>query len=110
MEEMTDTANDGFVDLQVNGYAGIDFNSDSLTADDLQSTCMQLKQDGVSGVLVTIITASAEQMAARIRRLVELREQFPVARELIWGLHVEGPFISPEPGYVGAHPAQHVRP
>jgi N-acetylglucosamine-6-phosphate deacetylase len=48
-------------------------------------------------------------MTARIRRLAELREQVAVAREVIWGLHVEGPFISSEPGYVGAHPQRHVR-
>jgi N-acetylglucosamine-6-phosphate deacetylase len=109
-EDMTDTVKDGFVDLQVNGYAGVDFNSDSLTAEDLRSACEQLQRDGVSGVLAAIITASAEQMTARIRRLVELREQVAVARGLIWGLHVEGPFISSESGYVGAHPQQHVQP
>jgi N-acetylglucosamine-6-phosphate deacetylase len=107
---MTDAAKDGFVDLQVNGYAGVDFNSDSLTADELRLACEQLQQDGVSGILAAIITASPEEMTARIRRFLELREQVPVAREVIWGLHIEGPFISPEPGYVGAHPKQHVRP
>jgi N-acetylglucosamine-6-phosphate deacetylase len=107
---MTDDAKDGFVDLQVNGYAGVDFNSDSLTDEAVYAASEQLRQDGVSGVLAAIITASVEQMTARIRRLVELREQVAVAREVIWGLHVEGPFISPEPGYVGAHPQVHVRP
>src|SRR3954465_1645572 len=84
-QDMTDAAKDGFVDLQVNGYAGIDFNSDSLTADDLRLACEQLQRDGVSGVLAAIITASPEQMAARTRRLVDLREQITVSREVIWG-------------------------
>ncbi len=101
---------DGFVDLQVNGYAGVDFNSDALTLDELRSACLRLRQDKVAGVLATIITADIEQMEARLRRIVAIRERDPLIREVIWGLHIEGPFISPQPGYVGAHPAQHVQP
>jgi N-acetylglucosamine-6-phosphate deacetylase len=107
---MTTPAQHGFVDLQVNGYAGVDFNSDALTPDSLHSACRSLRDDGVAGVLATIITAPAEQMATRLKRLAEFREQDPLARELIWGIHVEGPFLSPEAGYVGAHPPQHIRP
>src|SRR4029077_5196417 len=50
------------------------------------------------------------RMAARLDRIARLREQNPLAKRIIWGIHVEGPFISPEPGFVGAHPPRHVRP
>ena len=49
-------------------------------------------------------------MAARLARIAAYRQADALARELIWGLHIEGPFISPLPGYVGAHPPEHVRP
>jgi N-acetylglucosamine-6-phosphate deacetylase len=49
-------------------------------------------------------------MAARIGRLAAAHREDPTVRDVMAGIHVEGPFISPEPGYVGAHPARHVRP
>jgi N-acetylglucosamine-6-phosphate deacetylase len=99
-----------FVDLQVNGCYGVDFNSDDLTAEQLHSACDRLAADNVSGILATIITDDVARMSARLDRLARLREQDPLAQRIIWGIHVEGPFISPEPGFVGAHPPQHVRP
>ena len=90
----------GFVDLQVNGYAGVDFNSDGLTLEELHLACQRLRDDGVAGVLATVITADLERMEARLARLVALREQDALARGVIWGIHVEGPFIRSEQGYV----------
>lgn len=100
----------GFVDLQINGYAGVDFNSDQLTGEDLHRCCQALQRDKVDGILATFITDSIETLSNRVQRLVELREQDPLAQKLIWGLHIEGPFISPERGYVGAHPVAHAQP
>ncbi len=99
-----------YVDLQVNGYAGVDFNSDGLTAEMLHGACQRLRSDGVAGILATIITAAPENMFARLKNLAALRSQDSLAQELIWGIHIEGPFISPAPGFVGAHPAEHVQP
>jgi N-acetylglucosamine-6-phosphate deacetylase len=100
---------EGFLDLQVNGYAGVDFNSDSLTLDELRSACQRLADDGVAGILATVITADLDRMVSRLKRVVSLREEDPLVGKIIWGLHIEGPFLRPEPGYVGAHPPQHVR-
>jgi N-acetylglucosamine-6-phosphate deacetylase len=99
-----------FFDVQVNGYAGIDFNQDDLPAADLHAACQQLRDDGVEAILATIITDDLEAMKRRLARLVELREQDPLAADVIDGLHIEGPFISPIAGYVGAHPVAAVRP
>ena len=41
------TAVPTFFDLQVNGYAGVDFNQDGLQADDLHRACERLDADGV---------------------------------------------------------------
>jgi len=95
----------GYFDIQVNGYGGVDFNRDHLSADDLHRACARLRDDGVKGILATIITESPEKMALRLRRLAELREKDDLAREVIAGLHIEGPFLNETAGYRGAHPA-----
>ena len=97
-------------DLQVNGYGGVDFNSHGLDAPALRAACERLQADGVSGILATIITDHLDVMEARLCRLVELRESDELARALIAGIHIEGPFISPAPGFRGAHPADAIRP
>lgn len=98
------------LDLQVNGYAGTDFNRDGLTAEALHHACVCLLEDGCDSILATFITDDVAALEGRMRRLVELREKDSLAREVIAGIHIEGPFINPEKGYVGAHPPQHVRP
>lgn len=97
-------------DIQVNGYAGTDFNSDDLTAEGLHHACQCLAQDGVDAILATLITDTIPAMTARLERLVALLEEDSFARQMIPGFHLEGPFISPEPGYVGAHPPHAVKP
>lgn len=101
--------NVGFVDLQVNGYAGVDFNSDHLKVEAVRAACERLRADGVAGFLPTVITDEVEVMAARLARLAAATQADSLAGEMIWGLHIEGPFISARPGYVGAHPAASVR-
>lgn len=98
------------LDLQVNGYAGTDFNREGLTAEALHHACTCLVEDGCDAILATFITDSIDAMSARMARLVELREQDALARQVIAGIHIEGPFTNPEKGYVGAHPPQHVKP
>jgi N-acetylglucosamine-6-phosphate deacetylase len=92
-----------YFDLQVNGYAGVDFNLDDLTAEDLQQACAKLKQDGVQGILATIITADRSRMISRLQRIVQLRERNPFIKDIIYGIHLEGPFLNKEAGYHGAH-------
>jgi len=94
----------GYVDLQLNGYCGVDFNDETITDVQLKTVCERLATDGVDAVLATIITASPTQMLARIRKVVQFCETYPTESSVIAGLHIEGPFISPERGYVGAHP------
>ena len=100
----------GYFDLQVNGYGGVDFNSDDLTAEMLHRACEKLQADGVGGILATIITEKIDLMLARLRKLVELREHDELAKKIIAGIHIEGPFINETTGYRGAHPADAVIP
>ncbi len=98
------------LDIQVNGYAGTDFNRDDLTAEALHHACACLIEDGCHEILATFITDTVPTLEHRIRRLVELRAQDSLARSVIAGIHIEGPFINPEKGYVGAHPPHAVKP
>ena len=99
-----------YFDLQVNGYGGVDFNQDGLTAEGLREACRRLADDGVEGALATIITESVERMAQRLANLVRLREQDPLVQRIIAGIHIEGPFINETDGFRGAHPLDAVRP
>ncbi|CAN5412501.1 N-acetylglucosamine-6-phosphate deacetylase [soil metagenome] len=100
----------GFFDLQVNGFGGVDFNNDDLTAERMNLSCRIMRDDGVTGFLATIVTEELPVMLRRIKRMVELRKQDPLVKEMVVGLHVEGPFINPQKGYVGAHPPDAVIP
>ena len=97
-------------DLQVNGYAGTDFCSSSLTGEQLHNACRALADDGVNGILATLITDGIESLASKLAEIVRLREQDELARRVIAGFHVEGPFLNPSPGFIGAHEPLCVRP
>ncbi|MFM8707132.1 MAG: N-acetylglucosamine-6-phosphate deacetylase, partial [Planctomycetia bacterium] len=98
------------IDLQLNGYKGVDFNGDGVSTDAIRRACLAYRADGGHRLLATVITDELSTMAARIGRLAAAHREDPTVRDVMAGIHVEGPFISPEPGYVGTHPARHVRP
>jgi N-acetylglucosamine-6-phosphate deacetylase len=90
-------------DLQINGYGGVDFQQDNLSAEDLLSAARQLRAAGCVRFLLTLITDEWTSLTARLRQLRALRSQHPELRQAIAGWHVEGPFLSSEPGFHGAH-------
>lgn len=102
--------NPNYFDIQINGYAGVDFNQDDLSADGLNTACQRLEKDGVGAILATIITEKVENMCTRLANLVRLRERDPLAKRLITGFHIEGPFLNEQPGYKGAHPVDAIHP
>src|SRR5437867_2390917 len=93
----------GLFDLQVNGFGGIDFNAADLTADRVDEALQQMLATGVTRCLPTLITSSFEQFAASARVLSRMR------CAAVAGIHMEGPYLSPEDGARGAHPREHVR-
>ena len=99
----------GFFDLQINGFAGIDFNADHLDAGCVEAMSARLLDQGVDGILVTLITDSLPAMIARLKRLVRLRAELPLFGKIMRGFHIEGPFLNGMDGYRGAHPADAVR-
>lgn len=99
----------GFVDLQVNGFAGADYNSPETSFDAISASLRALFSTGVTRLLPTVITGSPERMAGALRNLASARDVIPEGRAIA-GFHVEGPHISPDDGPRGAHPRQWVRP
>jgi len=94
----------GLFDLQVNGFGGIDFNATDLTADRVAEALERMRATGVTRCLPTLITSSLERFTASARVLARL------AHPAIAGIHMEGPYVSPEDGARGAHPRAHVVP
>ncbi len=93
----------GLVDLQVNGYGGVDFQQDDLTAGDLLKAVRQLRSAGCTRFLLTLITDEWRKLTARLRHLRTVRSQSEELEAAIAGWHIEGPFLSGEAGFHGAH-------
>jgi N-acetylglucosamine-6-phosphate deacetylase len=93
----------GLIDLQINGFAGIDFQQDGLTEEQLLQGVSGLQAAGCTRFLLTLITDAWPRILDRLRHLKRLRAQSQRLRQAIGGWHVEGPFLSGEPGFCGAH-------
>lgn len=97
-------------DLQINGWRGVDFNDDQLTVEQLHQVCRELSEHGVKRFLATLITDQFPAMLRRTQLLTRLIAADSLANRMIAGIHLEGPFLNPEPGYIGAHQADCVLP
>lgn len=97
-----------FFDIQVNGAFGVDFNDSELTLDQFQGALLRLREVGVTQFLPTIITDDMDVMCARISKIVGFRDASTQARQMVAGVHVEGPFLSPKDGFRGTHPRKHI--
>lgn len=100
----------GLTDLQVNGYSGLDLNTDPLLPETVRDISVKLWSEGVTTFFPTIITNSSERIQNYVSVIADACIRFPEAARAVGGIHLEGPFISPENGARGAHPAEHVRP
>src|SRR5215472_4328937 len=99
----------GFIDLQVNGFAGVDYNNPNETHDAIAASLRAQFARGTTRLFPTVITGPPDAMLACLRNLAEARDVLPEG-VAIEGFHVEGPHISAEDGPRGAHPRQWVRP
>lgn len=100
----------GLVDLQVNGYGGLDVNSASVTADTVAELSHLLASHGVTTWLPTIVTGPEERILEALRCVARARAADPVVANAVPAAHVEGPFISDRPGARGVHDPAAVRP
>lgn len=100
----------GFIDLQVNGYAGFDVNADDLSEETIFGLAARLLAAGTTTFLPTIITAPEIKILRAVETIARARDSYSDLAHAIPGIHLEGPHIAPEDGARGAHAAEHVRP
>jgi N-acetylglucosamine-6-phosphate deacetylase len=100
----------GFIDLQINGYCGCDFNEELDDPDIVIALAHKVIATGTTTFFPTIITASEEKIVRALGTIARARRASPLVARTIPFAHIEGPFISPEDGAVGAHEREFVRP
>jgi N-acetylglucosamine-6-phosphate deacetylase len=98
----------GLVDIQINGYTGIDFSDPDLTAEDLKKVVEGQWEIGVTTILPTVTTNDHEYLMNSFKALSNALTD-PKVSVSVPGFHLEGPYISPEKGFRGAHPEKYIR-
>jgi N-acetylglucosamine-6-phosphate deacetylase len=99
----------GLIDLQVNGFAGLDLNDGHLTPERVKTLADHMLAVGVTTFLPTLITAPEADIIRALIAIAEARRRFPLVARMVPFVHMEGPSISALDGPRGAHPSAHVR-
>jgi len=100
---------EGWVDLQVNGHAGVSFCDRDLTLDRVAEAAEKLAEAGTTVFLPTVVTTPPETMLHCLRVLGEACDRADLNKHLA-GIHLEGPYFCTEPGAKGAHPREYMHP
>lgn len=79
----------GFFDPQVNGFAGVDFNSQNLIPEDIHPAARAILSTGITGFLPTLITASSKRLIHQLRIFREAIEYDPLISKMCKGIHLE---------------------
>ncbi len=99
----------GFMDTQVNGYAGLDYSSENLEQGDVVQITNMLTAAGTSRHFPTIVTNSRELIIKNLKTINRTITDYPEISTAIPGIHIEGPYISSENGTRGAHDPDYIR-
>ncbi|MFD9625496.1 N-acetylglucosamine-6-phosphate deacetylase [Peribacillus muralis] len=99
----------GLVDLQINGYGGLDFNTLPIDGELVHTVTRALWREGVTSYCPTVITNSNEMIEEAMRSIARASSEDMYTKSSIAGIHLEGPFISPEDGPRGAHNSAYVK-
>ena len=95
----------GFLDLHVNGLAGVDFLSTD--EDGYRRASAALAATGVTGYLPTFITSPPADYPAAIEAAAAAERRGADDGARVLGIHLEGPYLSPQ--WPGAHDPEHLR-
>lgn len=99
----------GWIDLQVNGYAGQEFSSQELTPEKVAAIVRQHWAFGVTALCPTLTTQSFACLVHGMQAIdFACGDSAEIARS-VPGIHLEGPYFDPEDGPRGAHPREHCR-
>jgi len=99
----------GFVDLQVNGYARQAFTDPGLTPQHVADVSVALDALGVTRYCPTVTTHSLDVLAHSLKTIHQACQSLPEVSRRVAGIHLEGPYLSPEDGPRGAHPREAIR-
>ena len=98
----------GLIDIQINGYMGIDFADQDLNIEGIREAVKALWKEGVTSFLPTLITADQESLKNSFSILSKALDDEVIGMS-IPGFHLEGPYISPVKGFRGAHLEKYIR-
>tara|TARA_R110002167_G_scaffold163242_1_gene359959 strand:- start:2824 stop:4035 length:1212 start_codon:yes stop_codon:yes gene_type:complete len=98
----------GLIDVQINGYMGVDFSGPDLTVEGVRKATKALWKAGVTTYFPTVITNDIDLIKKNFAILAEARKD-PEIGPSIPGFHLEGPYISPLPGFRGAHLEKYIK-
>lgn len=98
----------GLIDIQINGYMGVDFSDQNLTVDQMKTATKALWKEGVTSFYPTVITNNQKGLKKSFLNLSDALMDDEIGISMP-GLHLEGPYISPVQGYRGAHLEKYIR-
>jgi len=99
----------GLVDLQVNGFGGVDFNSFPFDEQDVEQVVQAMWQQGVTTFMPTVITNADHEIEQMVATLAKACQRSPRVEQSIAGIHLEGPFLSLQDGPRGAHQRGYIK-
>ena len=103
-ESNSSPADSRWFDFQINGFGGIDFQADTVSPAEMEHAVAVMRRHGMAGIFLTLITDEIDAHCRRLEHFEKLRAASPAIAKMIVGYHIEGPWLSPEPGFRGAHP------
>jgi N-acetylglucosamine-6-phosphate deacetylase len=92
----------GFIDIQVNGFAGVDFSDPQLDSEQVANVLPAIWKTGVTSFCPTLITNTLDALEKTFRVLEQARRGNERFARSVPGYHLEGPYLSPDKAY-GAH-------
>jgi N-acetylglucosamine-6-phosphate deacetylase len=98
----------GLIDIQINGYMGVDFSDQKLTPENMLKATMAIWKEGVTSFLPTLTSSSQERLKNSCSILAKMMKDELIGNSIL-GFHLEGPYISPVKGYRGAHYEKDIR-
>lgn len=98
----------GLIDIQINGYMGVDFSGPNLTVEDVIKATKALWEVGVTSYFPTVITQDISIIKKNLAILAKAKDN-PEIGMSIPGFHLEGPYISPIKGFRGAHLEKYIK-
>ena len=97
----------GFIDIQLNGFKGVNFSAPDLTLDQVRMATRELVKAGTTAYCPTVVTSSLDNFKHSLPILAQAMLD-PELKPHLLGIHMEGPFISPIVGARGAHPPENI--